>query len=155
MELFDRLTDTYTGYETRIESGNGKECFLIVNPFWDANISVSYEDGIIFRFCFQHAHFDGCDDMDKNIDSLVEYINTFLNDKQVAVEFFQGERNLFGGSRYLDDINISSGESMLRSFAGDNASLYDELHQHVKGLNCRCSIRGWSRAINKDIDFVL
>lgn len=155
MELFNKLAETYASYETKIESVNGTDNFIIINPFWDENIRVSFEDGIIFFFSFQHAHFDYCDDLDANIDCLVEYINAFLSEKQVAVEFFQETTNLFGGSRCLDEMNLSSGKALLQSFAGDNTTLYETLYKQVKGMDCHCAIRGWNSASNKDIEITL
>ena len=49
---------------------------------------------------------------------------------------------------------MSTGESLLESFTQDNG-LYEPLYERIKGLNCRCSIRGWNNEYNKDIDFVL
>jgi len=149
MNLLARLSKEYIDYETKIETKDGSGFFVIVNPFWHENIRISLDDESIFFFSFHHAHCD-CD-----VDYLVEYINNFLHGKWVSIEFFQEATDLFGGARDLDDIDISSGDSLLRSFTGDNDSLYDHLYKQIKGLNCRCSIRGWDNANNKDIDFVL
>ena len=154
-KLTEKLTKVYEKYETKIESKNDGNYFVIVNPFWDENIQISDEDGIIFFFSFQHAHFDYCDNIDDNIDCLIEYINAFLEEDRVAIEFLRGSTNLFGGDRSQDDIDITSGESLLKSFAGDDAELYESFCDQVKGSRCRCSIRGWNSAANKDIDFVL
>ena len=156
MDLFVRLAEVYGEYQTRIESIDGIDYFVIINPFWDENIKISEEDGIIFFFSYQHAHFDyyGAD-IDKNIDCLIEYINDFLDEQLVVVEFFQEDAAVFGGSRYLNDIDVSSGESMLKSFAGDNITLYEHFREQLKGSNCRCLIRGWNNVCNKDIEFVL
>ena len=156
MELFTKLTEAYKDYETRTELENGVNYFVIVNPFGGENIQISDEDGIIFFFSCQHAHFDFYDDIDDNIDCLIEYINSFLHEKQVAIEFFQGDINLFGGSRCLDDLDMSSGETLLKSFAGDDfSSLHEHFYKQMKDQNCRCSIRGWDSTCNKDIDFIL
>ena len=157
----ERLSETYSEYETKIEKHSGCDFFVIVNPFGGENIKVSTEDGIIFFFAYQHAHFDYCEDIDDNIDSLIDYINAFISEGMVSYEFLNGKTPLFGGSRYLDDINASSGESLLKSFASDSgakefdAKLYETLLNNIKGLNCRCSIRGWDGKSNKDIDFTL
>jgi hypothetical protein len=154
-KLIERLKEMYSGYETKMEVDNGINYFVIINPFWNENIRISYEDGIIFFFSFQHAHFDYCDDIDDNIDSLIEYINFYLEGEQVAIEFLQGKTNIFGGDRCQNDIDMSSGESLLKSFTGDNTPLYESLYKQLKGLNCHCSIRGWNSVNNKDIDFIL
>jgi len=154
MELFEKLKEVYKEYEMRIEYSNDTNHFVIINPYWEENIRISNEDGIIFLFSFQHAHFDYCDNIDENIDDLIEYINTFLDGKQVVIEFLQGDINLFGGGRYLDGIDMSSGELLLKSFTGDN-SLYGIIYEQIKGLHCRSAVRGWNSVSNKAIDFLL
>ena len=159
MDLFAKLSEVYSNYETKIESDNGMACFVIVNPFWNEDIRVYYEEleGIIFAFSFQHAHFArfAGEDMAGSIDSLIQYINDFLDGKAVAVEFFKGETAIGGGSRNLNDMDMSSGKSLLKSFAGDNSFFFESVYNNVKGLACRCSIRGWNNANNKDVDFIL
>jgi len=85
MDLFAKLAEVYKDYETRVESIYDRDNFVIVNPFWNENIRVSDEDGIIIYFSHQHGHFDYCDDMDENIDCLIEYINFFLYEKQLII----------------------------------------------------------------------
>jgi hypothetical protein len=153
--LVKRLEEVYKEYETKVSVSNGVDFFIITNPFWDENIYISCEDGIIFFFSFHHAHFDYCDEIDENVDSLIEYINSFLEEKRVVVELFHDETNLLGGDRYQDELNIATGESLIKSFIGDNPSLYKTISKQIKGLSCHCSIRGWNNKVNKDIDFVL
>lgn len=86
-----------------------------------------------------------------NIDGLIKYIGDFLNGKKVVTEFFVGYSNIFGGEKYLDDIDISSGESLMRSFLGEDSSYYESL----KGCDCRCVIRSWNGVHNKDFKFVI
>ncbi len=155
MELFSKLTEVYKSYNTKIEKINGFDCFVIINPFGGDNIQVFDDDGILFSFSYQHAHFDYGEDKDENMEYLMDYVNDFLDEKQVVIEFFQGDINLFGGSRYIEDIDSSSGESLLRSFSGDDNSLYEALYKQVKGVSCSCSIRGWNDKDNKDIEFTL
>ena len=157
MDLFSKLSEIYKEHETRVETIDDIDYFVIVNPFWDGNILISNEDldGITFFFSFQHAHFDYSDDINENINYLIEYINGFLDRKQVVVEFFQESTAIGGGSRYLGDMDMSSGESLLKSFAGDNIMFYESVYNNAKGFACRCSIRGWNDADSKDIDFIL
>ncbi|MCL2678017.1 MAG: hypothetical protein FWE85_03070 [Clostridiales bacterium] len=157
--LTERLTETYSSYETKTETENGVNYFVIVNPFGGDDIKISCEDGegIIFYYAFQHAHFDFCgENIDDNIDALIDYINDYLYEKKVSIEFFHGKTALFGGDGYLNDIDTSSIKSLLKGMTGDdNVTLYESLYKQIKGFNCRCSIRGWDPANNKDIDFVL
>ena len=149
MDLFAKLTATYKNYVTRTETDEGVDFFVIVNPFWNENIRITYDNGILLLFSHQHAH---CDD---NFDLLTDYIDAFLHRKEVAIEFFSGDKPLFGGSKCLDDIDMSSGKSLYESFIGDRPQLFLEFYKRIKGVNCRCSIRGWDNALNKDINFVL
>ena len=159
MDLFDklakRLAEEYKNYETRIEAEEGISYFVIVNPFWEENIRISTEDGIIFYFSYQHDHFDYYAGFNENIGDLINYINSYLNGERVCVEVFHEDENIFGGDRYLQDMDISSGEAWLKSFIGYNAEVYESIYEHIKGRPCRCSIRSWNSAFNKDIDFVL
>jgi len=159
VDLFAGLSEIYKEYETRIETIGSIDYFVIANPFWDENIRISYEetDGIIFFFSSHHAHFDRFDgvDMAESVDSLIEHVNGFLNRKIVAVEFFVEGTDVGGGSRYLEDIDMSSGESLLKSFAGDNVFFFESVYSSAKGLASRCSIHGWNSADNKDVDFTL
>ncbi|MDR1563854.1 MAG: hypothetical protein LBS74_02745 [Oscillospiraceae bacterium] len=148
MDLLKRLTETYKNYNTRVETKNGTEYFVILNPFGDENIEVMLDE-VIFRFSFQHAHFD------EEEDSLFDYIDDFLSSKQVSFEFFVEGTDSFGGSRYLDEIDTSSGTALLNSFTDGNKSLYTYLSKKLKGANCRCSIRAWNSTQNRDIDFTL
>ena len=149
-----RLADTYKDYETKIESNNGIDYFIIVNPFWEENIRAFDQDGIIFQFSYQHAHFDHCEDVDENIDDLIEYINNFIDKKHVALDFSQGKTSLFGGSRKREELDTSSGVALLKSFFGNNGTLFELFYKRMKGTECRCSVHGWNNALNEEIVFV-
>jgi len=163
MDLFEILSEIYKDYETTIETRNDGDYygdidyFVIINPHGSNNIEVSNprEEGIIFWFSYQHAHFDYCDDMQDNIEDLIEYINDFLEDRRASIEFLDGDTPLFGGDRNPDDIDTSSGESILKDFVADNDSLYKQVKRDLEGIACRCSIRGWSGKHDRDINFVL
>lgn len=86
---------------------------------------------------------------------MIGYINNFLCGNWVAIEFFHENTDLFGGACRLEDIDISSGDSLLRSFTGDNASLHGHLLKQIKSLDCRCLIRGWNNKNSRDIDFII
>jgi len=150
-ELFNRLSEAYKNYGTSVsaDAKNGSIVFEIKNPHWEENIKVVDDGEITVYFSHQHAHMEL---MEKNnIDGVIEYINDFLDGKKVTVEFFVGYSNIFGGEKYLDDIDMSSGESILRSFLGGESSYYESL----KGCDCRCEIRGWDSVHNKDVKFVI
>lgn len=150
MDLFSELEMEYKDYETRRGTIDGADMFEIINPFGCDNIRAILDgEDIILSFAFQHAHFG------KNMDGIIEYINDYLKSEWVSIEFFEGENDLFGGERNMADIDTSSGESLLKSFTGDNRLLYEDLYEQLKGRNCCCSIRGWNAVNNLDIDFIL
>ena len=69
--------------------------------------------------------------------------------------FLDGDTPLFGGDRNPANVDVSSGEFLLRDFVGDNEALRKAIKRDLKGVACRCSIRGWSSEHNCDIDFTL
>ncbi|MCL2817011.1 MAG: hypothetical protein FWD39_01315 [Clostridiales bacterium] len=155
--LKERLTETHSNCETKIKTEGGVNYFVIVNPSGGDDIRISCTDGegINLSFASQGAHFGFCaENIDDNVDALMGYINDYLCEKKVFIEFFHEETTLFCGEAYLNDLDASSGKSLLKSFVNDTA-LYEILYKKIKGLNCRCSIRAWDAANNKDMDFVL
>ena len=159
MDLFaglcERLAENYANLETKIESENDINYFVIVNPFWEENIKISTEDGIVFYFSFQHAHFDFSNNIDDNINYLIDYIDDFLEEKRAVIEFLEGDENLFGGDRPIDYIDTTSAELLLKSFIGGDPEAYESYAARFKGVSLHCSLRSWSGRFNKDFDFVL
>ncbi len=155
MDVFAALAERYKEQETRIETIDGIRRFVIINPQGRDNIKITMEEGILFSYSFQHAHFDFYSSVEENLEALMEYIDDFLTGRQVCCEFFKEGEDLFGGSRYTHDIDISTTESLLKSFTGDNEPLYQSFCKHLRGSECRCCIRGWNGSEDRDIDFVL
>ena len=172
MSSFKKLKKIYKDYDTSIETKNGYDIFTIKNPHWNENITIDREiddasGELTVYFSFQHAHFspdfpsEWYQEENKNYFELaVEYINDFLHGKRVAVEFFIDGSSVFGGDECRDEIDMLSGEEIFKRFAQPyveamppfNMSPYFE---RMKGYECRCSIRGWNDAHNKDLDFVV
>ena len=153
MNLFTKLAEVYKDYETRIETINYTDYFAIINPVGNDNILVSEEDGINLIFSSTSAQFNYNSDVNENVNDLITCIDDFLEEKQVVLEFFKEGDIAFTGCRYLDDVDMSTGESLLESFMQNNG-LFKPSYEGIKGFNLRCSIRGWKKAF-QDIDFVM
>ncbi|MDF2556534.1 MAG: hypothetical protein K0R71_362 [Bacillales bacterium] len=145
MSILENLKKEFSEYNTCIINKNGIDSFEIINPFGGENISVNFEDNEwTFFFSYQHTHFDD------DLDSLIKCIHDYLDEKLVSIEFFLDGKARFGGQRYLEDINMSSGESLLKDFG-----YYGSLLEHFKSKNYCCKIRCWNNTLNRDIDFVI
>ena len=154
MNLFSKLAEVYKDYKTRIEAINSIDYFVIINPFWNENILVTDEGSINFIFSSTSVQFNCNEDQNENVNDLITCINDFLNGRQVVLQFFKEGDIAFTGRRYLKDIDMSTGESLLESFVQSNG-IFKPSYEGLKGFNCRCSIRGWNDELNQDIDFVL
>jgi hypothetical protein len=149
MDAFTKLKQVFCDYDTCVATNNNVQTFEIVNPNWEENIRVvTEENGFIFFFAYQHAHFDYDD-----VDNLISYVRDYLSEQRVSIEFFCEDDALFGGDSYLNNIDFSSGESLLRSFTGENDDLYMHIIEGFIGRNCCCKIRCWNDKNNQDIEF--
>lgn len=83
VSLFNKLAEVYKNYETKIETINAIDYFIIINPFRNDNILVSEEDGINFIFSSTSSYFGYNADEEKNVNDLVTYINDVLDGKHV------------------------------------------------------------------------
>ena len=150
MDWIARLIEEYKNYITDIKSSDDGEAFVIINPFLGENIYIDLEEGeLTFHFSYHHAHFG------EDIKSLIDYIDDFLRNKLVVFEFYEGDFCFWSGARGQEDIDLSSGESALRSVTKDELSLWEHYYNLLKGVDCRCSIRSWDSLLNKDMDFTL
>lgn len=152
MGMLERLKEEFRYMDTccTLSEEGDALTFEIINPFWDENIEVMLErDEITFFFAYQHAHFE-------DIGDAIDYVWEYVAGNLVSIEFFGNGKDLFGGGKVFDDIDTTSGESLLRSFTGDDRELYKCLvKNYLKGKNCCCKIRGWNSVQNRDIEFVL
>ncbi len=85
----------------------------------------------------------------------MDYIDAFLFGDYASIEFFEGDTDLFGGARPVSELDTTSGESILKSFAGDNDALLKHFMSSFSGKHMNCKIRGWNNAMNADITFAL
>ena len=85
----------------KIEMSRDGETITILNPYSNSNIIVDYElfvrtDGLdsfeqyTTQFSYQHRHFE-------NENDVIEWIKIIVNDSLLAIEFFKGDENRFGG----------------------------------------------------------
>ena len=85
----------------KIEMSHDGETITILNPYSNSNIIVDYEffvstDGLdsfeqyTTQFSYQHRHFE-------NENDVIEWIKTIVDDSLLAIEFFEGDENRFGG----------------------------------------------------------
>lgn len=75
--------------------------------------------------------------------------------ERVVIEFFCGDVSLFGGDKDWSDLDTSTGETLLKSFTGENATRYKIFFDRLKGAICHCAIRSWDGKRNQDINIAL
>lgn len=148
MKVRATLINAYRDRQTEMWVRKGVLTFVIVNPHWDENITVeSLHNELTFYFSYQHAHFD------RDLEGLLAYIDGFLNEDHVVIEFFREEERLFGGARPLADLDRSSGNAVLASAFKDDPDMLQKIRDTFRGQKLRCEIRGWNDRVNKDMDF--
>jgi predicted transcriptional regulator len=101
---------------------------------------------LTFYFSYQHAHFQN------DIDELILYINCFLSDDYVALEFFDGDKDIFGGGVSLQDVDIFSADAIAARF-GHNADLFNYYIDRSKSKAISYKARSWSGL--HDVDAVI
>jgi len=153
------LQDTYKSHNTITKEQDGNITFTILNPIWNGNIDIEIEpdekngDGIIFIFPRHHAHFDG------DIESLIAYINDFMQSKLVAVTLYKGDEYMAGCSWHCaavispdDVINIFAGD---RLRPGSNSTWREYYRDAFKGHPARFTVDAWDCARNQDVEFTM
>jgi hypothetical protein len=145
MDFFDKLSAVYNKYNTQISLQNDIPQFEIINPHKQENIIVtSCDDELTFYFSYQHAHFQN------DIKELISYIDCFLSDEYVALEFFDGENNLFGGGVSLQDIDIFSVNELAARF-GYNLETFDYIINQSKCRVISYKACCWSGLYDADV----
>jgi hypothetical protein len=100
MNLQETLTEHYNNYQLKYLTNEQGEQLEIKNPYRHDNILVYCSDcEYIFCFATQHAHFT-------DTSSLCRYIDDFLSDLKVAVEFYLNNRPIFGGDVTIRDVDL-------------------------------------------------
>ena len=85
------------------------------------------EDEMVMTFGFQNAHFASDD-----VASCVAHTKKYLNSEYASVEFFVGDKDLFGGSRLATTVDFSSVEKIVDCYALDNQTARDGLIKFFK-----------------------
>jgi len=144
----DKLKSIYTKYEFKISNINNTNIFEIINPFKNGNISVYLdEDDLTFYFSSQHCHFHN------DFDGLVEYIDGFLSEKYVAIEFYISGKDSCGGSLDITEVDFSSPISIAKCFFKTNEITQNWFIEQFKNDKYQYKIRSWSgsKDLNADI----
>lgn len=109
----------FGNFETKLEKQDqGHYQLTIFNPnVKDRNIDICF-DGLeaSFYFSYQHAHFEYEDD---EIEQLIDYTHKFLRDEYAAFQFFKDGKFAISGSQRSKDIDLSSVDSILKTFIPD------------------------------------
>lgn len=147
MKLFEKLSSTYEKFETQISVQNNTPQFEIINPHKPENIIVKiHNNELTFYFSYQHAYFQN------DIAELILYINCFLSDDYVALEFFDGDKDIFGGGVSLQDVDIFSADAIAARF-GHNI---DSLNYYIsRSKNKAISYKARSWIGIHDVDAVI
>ena len=121
-----------------IEMSRDGETITILNPYSNSNIIVDYEffvstDGLdsfeqyTTQFSYQHRHFE-------NEKDIIQWIENVIKDSLLAIEFFKGDENRFGG-----EISYSSVSQLTHDIFVEKNGYYNGFSQ------CdNFKIRSWS-----------
>lgn len=118
LENFEPVTLKY-GKDTVIgfpNNNGGSDLIIFVKP-----------DEMIMSFGFQNAHFSQDDAF-----SCAEHTKKYLTSEYASVEFFMGDKDLFGGSRLSSTINFESVEGIVNCYAGQNETASEGLYKFFK-----------------------
>ena len=137
------LKSAFSEYDIQF-SGDFTQAIL-VNPFYEENVTVYYYDDDDFTpfcvcFSFQHCHL-------RDQEDVIEWINQIIAGSKFAIEFFKNGQNCFGSeidSKELLDLSYEK----LEQFTG-----YYGLTRLLSIVDT-FKIRGWNNQHNFDATFV-
>lgn len=108
------LNEIYTQFEVELISTEESESAYIRNKNYRDIIRIIYDpqdfQPFTMAFSYQHRHFE-------SIEELIEHINAYSTGNFAAIEFFDCDRNCFGGEMktpLIDDMDYDK----LRSYFG-------------------------------------
>ena len=84
-------------------------------------------DEMIMTFAFQNAHFAGDDAV-----SCAEHTKKYLNSEYASVEFFVGEKDVFGGSRPSNTIKFDTVEGIVDCYSCGSEQAKEGLYKFFK-----------------------
>lgn len=119
-------------------------CATIINPFYNENINVYYEESddytpFIACFSFQHRHLTEID--------VLEWCTNIINERIFAIEFFYNEQRRFGSEIIVDELIDLSYEKLEQ---------FTEYYGSTKLFECANSfkIRAWNHKHSFDAKLV-
>ena len=137
------LKTAFPGYQVRFSDDFSKA--VIVNPLYEENITVYYEEGYDFEpfiacFSFQHGHFETQEDV-------IAWVGEIIAGRTLAIEFFRNGQRYFGGEIEAEKLQELS-YTMLERFSGyyGGTKLW-EVADSFK-------IRGWDKKNDMDVALV-
>ena len=92
-------------------------------------------DDIVMTFGFQNAHFASGD-----LNSCVEHTKKYLNSEYSSVEFFVGDKDVFGGSRLSSTVKFDTVEGIVDCYSCGIEQAKDGLYKFFrenKGVTVR------------------
>ena len=128
---FSFMKDLFSQYETDIRIENDIETIHIRNKQFEDEIVVHYFPDDYYTYLMQFAtqHRDT-----SSKDDLIKYALSFANTEKAAIEFFENEKNRFGGEievSLLDNISYDD----LRNYFG---------YPHLDLTNLTFKVRAWN-----------
>ena len=125
------MKDLFSQYETDIRIENDIETIHIRNKQFEDEIVVHYfqDDYYTYLLHFATQHRDT-----SSKDDLIKYALSFANAKKAAIEFFENEKNRFGGEievSLLDNISYDD----LKNYFG---------YPHLDLTNLTFKVRTWN-----------
>ena len=125
------MKDLFSQYETDIRIENDIETIHIKNKQFEDEIVVHYFQDDYYTYLLQFAtqHRDT-----SSKDDLIKYALSFANAEKAAIEFFENEKNRFGGEievSLLDNISYDD----LRNYFG---------YPHLDLTNLTFKVRAWN-----------
>ena len=84
-------------------------------------------DDMVMTFGFQNAHF-----AIEDVDSLVMHTKKYLLSEYASIEFFKGDKDLFGGSRKSETINLNTVEGIVDCYSVNNETAKEGLYKFLK-----------------------
>lgn len=85
------------------------------------------QDEMVMTFAFQNAHF-AIDD----VNSCIEHTKKYLLSEYASVEFFKGDKDLFGGSRLAKTVKFDTVENIVSCYSTGNEQAQEGLYKFLK-----------------------
>ena len=139
-------------YGSNVYEYQGVRFIAIRNEFGKSDMAITFgEENMTMEFATQAARFAYGDEED-----LVKHAVGYLNGELCAVEFYLGDRPLFGGSRTSDGMNFLNTEELSDWYAGGNKEIAANINEFLKKNSITVVCSRWTdlsdRAVITDND---